>query len=110
MPHILAHLYHASKKSKDPAFLYGSVFPDNLILLKKRHSSALKFAGKLSRKNKKYKLFYQGVKNHIELDNKFHKKILPSKLRKIKKKFNNKISTDFAHTMIEIALDSNLKK
>jgi hypothetical protein len=84
------------------------MFPDNFNFLKKKHSSALKFARKLSRKNKKYQLFYEGVKNHIELDSKFHKTILPPKIRKLKKKFD--ISTGLAHAMLELALDRNIYK
>ncbi len=108
MPDILAHLYYASKTSEDPAFLYGAIFPDNFIFLKKKHITALKFARKLAKKKPKYKLFYQGVKNHIKLDNKFHKKILPNKLKKVTKKFN--ISEGLAHSMLEIAIDSNIHK
>lgn len=84
------------------------MFPDNFNFLKKKHISALKFAKKLAKKKKKYESFYQGVKSHIELDNKIHKKILPPKIKKLKKKFN--ISTSLAHNALELALDYNLYK
>lgn len=108
MPDILAHLYHAGKKSKDPGFIYGSIFPDHFPFLKKKHETALSFAKKLSKKHKEYKKFYEGVKNHIQLDNKFHNKILPKKIKQLKKRF--KVSDNFAHAILEIALDSNLHK
>lgn len=106
MPHFLTHLYYASKKSENHKFLYGATFPDTFFFLKKRHKTALKFAKHLAEKNKKFEPFYQGVKTHINLDNKFHKKILPYKIIKFKKKFN--VSSYFAHSILEIALDYNI--
>ena len=113
MPNYITHTFIASKYSKNPSYIFGTLIADMehvFLLRNKGHNEHIGIEKliRILKKDKKFKALALGLHHHIRMDNFAHKKFIVPLAKKIAKELD--IKENRAHGLLEFAFAHKIIK